>query len=175
MRILHHSAFTILRLLFLLALGLTGCNQVASDCHLATVRLVYLEPVDTPPGGTLPENWIARRCLGIVTVADAAEVPPLLSVSPTVAFMVHRSAVSVLEQQWIAREYEEHRPIIGLDMSMSELDSAAPFVRAPVLTPVRRPGELIWAGICRHSEGERRTAQRFVSTTQLIEWSTACR
>jgi len=172
---IHRSSYIILGFFLLLMLGLVGCNRLASDCELSAVHLVYLEPSDTPPASTLPETWLARRCLGVVTVSDAAEVPSLLAASPTVAFMVNRRAAGVLRQAWAAEAYEAHRPIIGLDMNMSELDTAAPFVRAPVLVPVRRPGELLWAGICRRAKGERRTANRFVSTTQLLEWSAACR
>lgn len=148
---------------------------MAQSCELAAVRLVYLEPLDTPPASTLPESWLARRCLGVITATDPAEVPSLLAAAPTAALMVNRGAAAVLAEEWVAIAYEDElRPIIGLDMSMSELDSAAPFIRAPVLNPIRRPGQLLWAGACRHSQGERRTTQQFTSTKLLLEWSASC-
>lgn len=159
-----------------IAVGLAACGQAAPECDLSAVRLVYLEPGDTPPGATLPESWLERRCLGIVTVADPQAVPPLLEVSPGAGVMVNRRAADVLGQPWVAVAYENRRPIIGFDMSVSEMAQAAPFLPALSLKSDRRPGERIWTGFCRRGEdGQRATTQRFASTAHLLSWSADCR
>jgi hypothetical protein len=161
----------VLALILVLLPLLSACAGLP-NCDLRVVRLLYLEPGDAEV--SLPETWLARRCSGILTLGDSAALSTTAASYPTAGLLIHREMAGVLAEPWLAEEFETGRPLMVLDMNMSEFDNAAPFVRLPVMRPVRRPGEMLWAGVCRREQGIRSTVTAFDNTASLITWSAAC-
>lgn len=152
---------------------LSACTARAPGCDLSAVHLIYLEPPGASP--TLAEPWLARRCAGILTVTDGAALAAAAEAAPGALLLVHREAAPVLAEPWMTEAYAAGSPIAALDMSMSEFDAAAPFVRVPVMAPVRRPGQLLWAGVCqREGQMSALVSPLTDGVAALLAWGAQC-